>query len=334
MVTSGCLGAQATCLIPSASSLQLFSILGISWAIGFCLFSSFHGVSLWTCIPLAFTSFDKESCRSSHIARKSYSFVCFEPDSHFCLSMVFNTFITRVKGQSLPIHDSVCLFHSTSTPTPLSRCSLQPFGHLCHPSLNLFPFCHTFSVMRQPELHREFKVQASHEFVQYQDLFSNTFLIIPNFLFVFWTTAEHWDHVFMEPSIIYCFKFIFFVVFHLPFYCLDTLSCEVLLPSFIVCPHPSHLEYLQIIRNLCHWTAQPLFQLVYGYIEQYGTQHRRLAEHLWWLLTIARTDHLLLKSVCSLFVNYLSVQNLPSLPSAWVQAHRYVFVSLMLWRNA
>ena len=168
----------------------------------------------------------------------------------------------------------------------------------------------------------------------FSDLFSNPFLIIPQFLFVFLTAAKQWDDVFMELSIIYCFKSIFFVVFHLPFYCLDMLSCKVLLPSFIVCPHPYHLEYLQIIRKLCHWTAQPLFQLIYGYVEQYGCQHRHLAEHLWWLLAIARTDHLLLTSVCSLLVNYLSVQDLPSLLTAWVQAHRYTFISLMLWWNA
>lgn len=145
----------------------------------------------------------------------------------------------------------------------------------------------------------------------FSDLFSNPFLIIPKFLFGFLTAAEQWDDVFMELSIIYRFKLIFFVVFYLPFYCLDMLSCKVLLPSFTVCPHPYHLEHLQITRKLCHRTAQPLFQLISEYVEQYGSQHRHLAEHLWRLLTIARTDHLLLMFVCSLLVNFYLCKTFP-----------------------
>lgn len=96
LVTSGCPGTQATYVIASASSPQPFSVLGISCTCFVCLaIPCTCGVSLWKCILLVFTAFGKESHKSSHTARKSYSFVSFEPDSHFCHLMVFSTFISR-----------------------------------------------------------------------------------------------------------------------------------------------------------------------------------------------------------------------------------------------
>lgn len=188
----------------------------------------------------------------------------------------------------LATQDPVCLFHIPNTKwvLPYLIYSVTVYFSLL---ITFVTFLWTFSHFKVffllwdnqncTESSRIGAIVNSYEIKILPDLSSNLFLIMSKFWVFFFTSIEQRDDIFQELSIMYHFKFIFFVLFHLPFYCLDTLSCKILLPSFIVCPHPYHLEGFWILSKLCCWTAHAL---LYGYVKQHRLLHNTPGD--FWLL--------------------------------------------------
>lgn len=195
---------------------------------------------------------------------------------------------------AIPIHyhlatqDPVGLFHITNTKwvLPYLIYSVTAYVSLL---ITFVTFLWTFSHFKVLFLlwdnqnctgsSRVGPIMNSYEIKILPDLFSNLFLIMSKF-WGFLTSIEQRHDIFQELSIMYHFKFIFFVLFHLPFYCLDMLSCKILLPSFIVCPH--HLEGFWILSKLCRWTAHALLKLIYACIKQHRLLHNTPGD--FWLL--------------------------------------------------
>lgn len=272
------------------------SVLGIFWAwkIGFCLFSSFH-------VQVNFPLSEHSSCiytlwqgvpQVCHILRGSLTLLFI---LNLTLTFAFWWYSVLRLGEikwSIHIHyllatqDPVCLFYIPPTKWVLPfliHSVIVYFSLLITFGIFLWTFSH-FNVFfllwgnqNCTESSRIGTIISSYEIRIFPSLFSNLFLIMSKFWWVFWvflfvcfflTSIEQRDDIFLELSIMYHFKFIFFVLFHLPFYCLDMLSCKSLLPSLIVCPHPYHLEGFRIFSNLCCWIAHTLLKLIYAYIKQ------------------------------------------------------------------
>lgn len=119
MVPSGCLGTQATYITPSASSLQLSSVLGISWAVGFCLFSSFHVhvEFLFECVFLLHSYPLARSPIGHHRLLGSLTLL-------FALNLTLIVFwwwclLLLLEESRWSVSTHSCLFHSVSYPAQL-----------------------------------------------------------------------------------------------------------------------------------------------------------------------------------------------------------------------